>query len=342
MKTITICVLTAALAALMAACGAPAGNTGTNANANANINSNANMAKPMAAAPTKDALFAMEKQANGAWIKGDTKFFDGFLSDKFVEYADGKRMAKADVTKMIADSKCDIKTWSLEDPQMAMIDADTAVISYKGNFDGTCLDDKGKQMKVPSPVRAASVYIRNGDKWQGAFHGENPIIDPKSPPKAAPATPAKKEVAKKDDKTAANSNAASNTAAPAKATPDPNTDALVKVELAGWEAWKAKDAKKLDDFTAKSASIVGSDGMWLGNRADVIKYWAEMPCENIKTVSVTDGFATALSPTVEMLTLKGTADGTCYGQKNGSQHAVSVYAKEGDSWKLAFSFSYPT
>jgi hypothetical protein len=40
----------------------------------------------------------------------------------------------------------------------------------------------------------------------------------------------------KDVKTAADSNTASNTAAPARATPDVNTDALVKVELALWEA----------------------------------------------------------------------------------------------------------
>ena len=113
---------------------------------------------------------------------------------------------------------------------------------------------------------------------------------------------------------------------------------MVKVELAGWEAWKAKDAKKLDEYIAKNASNVGSEGLWIGNRADLIKYWAEMPCENIKNVSVTDGFASALSPTVEMLTLKGTADGTCDGQKNGDLYQTAFYVKEGDAWKLAFMF----
>ena len=334
MKTITICVLSAALAALMAACGAPAGNTVTNANANANTNSNANMAKPMAAAPTKDALFAMDKQANEAWIKGDTKFFDGFLSDKFVEYADGKRMAKADLTKMIADSKCDIKTWSLEDPQMAMIDADTYVLTYKGTFDGTCTGSDGKSMKVPSPTRAASVYVRSGDKWQGVFHGENLIIDPKNPPKAAPAPPAKKEEAKKDDKPAANA-----APAPAKPVADANTEALVKIHTSGWEAFKAKDAKKFEDIT--SANLVNVDplgGVYSG-KANVIKQWTEtMKCEGITKVSVADGFASAISPTVELLTLKGTTDGTCDGQKNGPLYQSTIYVKEGDAWKLAFMF----
>src|SRR2546430_6179365 len=34
-----------------------------------------------------------------------------------------------------------------------------------------------------------------------------------------------------------------------------NTDALVKVELALWEAWKQHDAKKLDDLMAKDVSL---------------------------------------------------------------------------------------
>src|SRR5436190_8851862 len=213
----------ALVAISFAACGAPAGNAP--ANANANTNSNANSAKPTAAAPTADALLALDKSANEAYLKGDGKFFEGFLNDKFVMSEGGQRMGKADVVKMIASVKCDAKDgWKLEEPQMAMIDADTYVLTYKTTIDGSCTFD-GKTEKIPSPVRAASVYVRNGDKWQGVFHGENAIVDPKNPPKAAPAAPAKKDEAKKDDKSAANSNA--NAApAPAKPTADPNTDAL--------------------------------------------------------------------------------------------------------------------
>ena len=324
-----------------AACGGPATNAPAN-NASSNANANANMAKPTAAAPTADALLAMDKQATDAYFKGDSKFFESFLNDKFVMNVGSQQMDKVSIIKMISSGKCDVKDgWKLEDPQMATIDADTAVLSYKGTFDGTCPGADGKPMKMPSPIREASVYVRSGDKWLAAFHGENPIVDPKNPPKPDAKPAPKKEEAKKDAKPAANSNSNANMAAPAKATGDANTDALVKAELAGWEAWKAKDAKKLDEYTAKNASIVGSEGAWFGNRADVIKYWAEMPCENVKNVSVTDGVATALSPTVEMLTLKGTADGTCFGQKNASNHAMDIYIKEGDAWKLAFGFSYP-
>jgi hypothetical protein len=332
-------ILLAAASTFFAACGGPAANTGAN---------NANTTKPVAAAPTADALMALDKQANEAYVKGDSKFFEGMLSDKFVILTGGgQRMDKAATVKMIAGVKCDIKSMDLTEPAMSMIDADTYALSYKATWDGTCNGPDGKPMKVPSPIRSASIWVRSGDKWQAVFHGENLIVDPKNPPKAAPAAPPKKPAAppknqrpKKDDKTAANSNTAANTAAPAKPTPDANTDALVKVELALWEAWKAHDAKKLDDLMAKDVSFVNIFGTCLATRADALKDWTGANCE-IKSVSVTDGFATALSPTVEMLTRKGTADGTCGGQEVGGTviWGVSIYVKDGDAWKFAFGMN---
>ena len=335
-KTLRFILLPAA-AMFFAACGAPDANTGAN-------NANTNTTKPVAAAPTADALLALDKQANEAYFKGDAKFFEGFLSDKFVILTGGgQRMDKAATVKMIASVKCDIKSMDLTEPAVSMIDRDTYALSYKATWDGTCNAPDGKPMKVPSPIRSASIWVRSGDKWQAVFHGENLIVDPKNP--IAPAAPPKKpkEVEpKKDDKTAANSNTAANTAAPARATPDANTDALVKVELALWEAWKAHDAKKLDDLIAKDVSFVNIFGTYLATRADAMKDWTGAGCE-VKSVSVTDGFATALSPTVEMLTRKGTADGTCGGPKAGTftVWGVSIYVKDGAAWKFAFGMNSP-
>ncbi len=333
MKTITLFILLFAGSTLFAACGAPGANTGANS-------ANTDTTKPVAAAPTADALMALDKQANEAYVKGDSKFFEGMLSDKFVILTGGgQRMDKAATVKMIAGVKCDIKSMDLTEPGMSMIDADTYALTYKATWDGTCDGPDGKPMKVPSPVRSSSIWVRSGEKWQAVFHGENLIVDPKAlPPPAAPA--AKKEEPNKDDKTAANSNSASNTAAPAKAAPDANTDALVKVELALWEAWKEHDAKKLDDLMAKDVSFVNIFGTYLATRDDAMKDWTEAGCQ-VKSVSVSDGFATALSPTVEMLTRKGTADGTCGGQEIGGTAiwGVSIYVKEGDAWKFAFGMN---
>ncbi len=340
MKKITMLSFVVSAATLLAACGAPA----TNAPAN-----NTNAAKPAAAAPTAETLFAMDKQANEAWIKGDKAFFEGFLSDKFVSFERGMRMSRPEILQMIGSFKCDVKTWNIEDPQMAMINADTYVMSYKGTFDGSCTGPDGKAQKLPSPIRGASIYVRDGDKWKGAFHSETLIIDPKNPPAAAPAKPeTKKEEPKKEEKPAAPaaatpaSSAAPATSAPAKPTPGPNTDALVKIHTAGWEAFKAKDAKWFDANLTATASNVDPLGNWFSGKAAVIKQWTEtMKCEGITKVSVTEGFATAISPTVEILTLKGSADGTCDGQKNGGLWQSAAYVKEGDAWKLAFMFESP-
>lgn len=333
----------AATAAFIMACGGVAENKPATTPANT-------ATKPAAAAPTVEALFDMDKKANEAWFKGDKAYFEGMLSDKFVSLEQGKRMSKADVTGMIGSLKCDVKTWNVEDPKMSKINDDTYAVSYKGTFDGTCTGPDGKAIKLPSPIRAASVWVRDGEKWKGAFHGETPIIDPKNPPAPPAKDESKKDESKADDKKAeaktddkpagGNSNAAAS--APAKPTPSANTDALVKAHQAGWDAWKAKDAKYFDANLTSSFAFVDPIGDYTGSKADAIKMWTEtMKCEGITKVAVTDGFASSLSPTVELLTLKGTADGTCGGQKNGPLTQAAVYVKEGDAWKLAFMFETP-
>ncbi len=354
MKNLIYLALIAIAAISFTACGpAPANNANTG-------NTNTNTAASTAA-PTMDALLELDKKANEAYYKGDSKFFETFLSDKFVMYPQGQRLGKAEAVAEIAKVKCDVKRdWALTEPQMAKIDNDTYVLSYKSTAEGTCKVGDGPEEKIPSPMRAASVFVRSGDKWLGAFHGENLIVDPNAT--ASPAasnsnsstssnststsnsntksnsnTPSNSSSSNSNSTADSNSNSNSNTAA--KPTPSTNTDALVKLHTGGWEAWKAKDAKKLTDMTTVGLSFVNPIGTWMSGQAAVVKYWTEgMKCEGVNTVKVADGFASAYSPTVEILTLKGTADGTCNGQKNGDLFQSAVYVKEGDAWKLAFMF----
>ena len=121
--------------------------------------------------------------------------------------------------------------------------------------------------------------------------------------------------------------------------PDANTDALVKLHTAGWEAWKAKDAKKLTDMLTANAAEVDPAGAVFTGSAALVKQWTEgMNCEGVTKVALTDAFASALSPTVELLTVKGTADGKCGGHANRPIYQSAFYVKEGDDWKLAFMF----
>src|SRR6266853_1414608 len=130
-------ILLAAASTFFAACGAPPANTGAN-------NANTNATKPVAAAPTADGLMALDKQANEAYVKGNSKFFEGMLSDKFVILTGGgQRMDKAATVKMIAGVKRDIKSMDLTEPAMSMIDADTYALSYKATWDGMCNSPDG-------------------------------------------------------------------------------------------------------------------------------------------------------------------------------------------------------
>src|ERR1700752_4868247 len=107
MKNTLRFILLAAAPTFFAACGSPGADPGAN-------NANTNTTKPVAVPPTAEALMALDKQANEAYVKGDSKFFEGILSDRFVILTDdGQRMDKAATVKMIAGVKCDIKSMDL-------------------------------------------------------------------------------------------------------------------------------------------------------------------------------------------------------------------------------------
>lgn len=305
---------------VLVACGSPEKTT--------DASTSAGVIQSAVAAPTADALLALDKQANAAYFKSDSKFFEGILSDKFVMREGGRQLDKAAVVKLIAGNQCNVKDWKLEDPQTARIDADTYVLSYRGKFDGSCTAPDGKSMKLPSMIRAATVWIRAGDAWRAAFHGQNLILDPKNSPPARGAEGGKETV--RDNSAVAN----------AKGTADLITAAMMAVEKSVWEAWKAKDAKKLEELTAADLSFQNIYGTFFANKADTLKNWTSSYCD-IESVSVSDGSGTLLSPTVGILNRTGTAEGTCNSQKLPVVpiYGTSVYVKDGGSWKLAFSLN---
>ena len=115
---------------------------------------------------------------------------------------------------------------------------------------------------------------------------------------------------------------------------------MLAIERAVWEAWREHDAKKIADLTARDISFINIFGMYLATKADALKNWSGAGCD-VKSVGVTDAVGTMLSPIVGILTFKGTADGTCYGQKVGPIWGTSVYVKDGDQWKWNFGINLP-
>ena len=318
MKRITVISMTLAAAAIFAACGAPAGNNspaGNNANAG---NSNANTAKPVAAAPTKEALMTIEKAGWEAWKTRDAKWTEDNYWDKGFNLGGTGRTDKATMIKMTATQKCDIKSYTLSDDKMQMAGPDVALLTYKAAQDATC---DGK--KSPANVWSAAVYVREGEKWKAAFYAEAPVVDPK----AAPAKPAAAAPAKKDE------------AKPADAKSDPATDALLAVETKAWEAWKNKDAKGLDDFAGKDMVSLDASAGWTP-RDVTLKRWADPTC-NIKTVKLTDAASVAYNSDYAMLTLKATVDGKCGTESVTPEWDATVYGKEGGAWKALMTMGVP-
>src|SRR5699024_6052511 len=126
-----------AAAFAFAACEQPATNVAVNTANTANMNANSNSAKPVAAAPAKEALMAIEKQGWEAWKNHTPEAFENILSSKYISFGPKGRMDKAAAIKAFADAKCDIKSYSISDDQMEMLGSDTAVLTFKAAQDGT-------------------------------------------------------------------------------------------------------------------------------------------------------------------------------------------------------------
>jgi hypothetical protein len=280
---------------------------------------NANAAKAVEkatpAGPTQAVLLSLETSAYEAWKSKDAKFWETFLSDKFVGWGSLGRLDKASATKEYNGADCEIQSFAISDVQMTPLAEDAALITHKINVNGTC----GTQ--DPRPSWAATVYVRDGSRWKAAFHAQAAIVDP--------AAPLVKAVARK-------------TGSKEKQTADRDafTDALLPLEKAVWEAWKDRDAKRMDALTATNMQFINIFGIHLATKTEALKNWSGEGCD-VKTISLTDAAATMISPTVGLLTFHARADGTCFGQKVGPVWGSSIYVKDGDTWKWNFGINLP-
>jgi ketosteroid isomerase-like protein len=308
------------IAVLFAACG---GTVVDNKAPNTNTG-NSNTVKTGPAPPTKEALVAIERKAFEAWKNKDGKYFEGFLADNFVGFdGKGNRMGKAAAVKEITESKCEVKSSSLSDEQMTPVDADTAVLTLKATQDYTCDGKTG-----PPVAWGATVYTRSGDTWKAVYHNEIPVADPKAPP-PTPA-PVSAPAAKPAD---------TRPAVDEKPT-DPLTEGYLAAIKKGWEAWKNRDAKAFEDIVTKDMILIDPAGRRL-DKAGAIQSWTEPKCA-IKSYTLTDASGVSLSKTAGLLTLKGTADGSCESiGPIGAIWGTYVIVKDGDNWKAAMIFETP-
>ncbi|HEX6127012.1 MAG TPA: nuclear transport factor 2 family protein [Pyrinomonadaceae bacterium] len=332
MKTLLKVSLLAIAGFALMSCAPPA-NTNTNANSNANTNAASRTAAP----PTADALMAMDNQAWEAWKNKNAKFFEGMLADTFVGFDDkGVRSTRADMLKAVAEHKCEVKSYSLSDPHVTSVSPDVAVLTYKATQDATC---DGK--KLPGTVRAASVVVRSGDTWKGAYHNEVAIVEsPAASSNTNSANTTAPPVLERKETPAANSATAANTNTAAPTSGDALTDELMAVEKRGWEGWMRKDAAALEAVTGKDVTFVDAMGRATMGQTNVIKIWTDETCK-VSSVNVSDGKATMIANNVAILTYKGTAEGTCGTMKLEPLWGTTVAVKEGNAWKAVYIFETP-
>jgi len=260
-------------------------------------------------------LAGLEKQAFEAWKNKDGKFFDGFLSQNFMMLEGGQTLDKVKTAEMIGASTCEVKSYSMSDEQVTPVTPDVVVITMKLTLDVTC---DGKPM--PSPVTSASVYVKQGNDWKGAFHSEVPIVDPKNSTASVPKPPA----------------------GSTKPQPGPNSELTAKLlerEKMGWDAWRNHDQAKLNDFVADGAYAVGMFGERMPNKAEIVKNWSE-PCD-VKSLTLDNEHAVEIAPGVALLFYKGTAAGKCGEMDIKPEWAATLYTKQGDTWRGAFFLASP-
>ena len=255
------------------------------------------------------------------------------LSDKFVKQEGGVRVGKTEAVERISANKCEVKTgWTFTEPHLLKIDDDAYVLSYVSDIQGICTT-VGKTHTIPSPVRAATIWVRDGKQWQVAFHGANQIVNPAAQPDAD-APPAKSDAAK-----------AKPLAAPAspQTRTDPITGTLMAAENGIWSAWKDKDARRLEHLTARQVAFVDIFGTHFDNKADTLKDWTGPIC-SVKGFKLTNGAGTTIAKGVAILTLTAQVSGVCGGKDIGDLkvYGNSVYVKDGNAWKWAFGFNSPT
>ena len=111
-------------------------------------------------------LSANENALWNAWKNKDVKPFNSMLAANAVMIGEQGVAGKKEVAGAMASMPCEVKSFTLSDWKLAMVDSNAALITYKGVADGTCAGTA-----IP-PVWASSVWVNRGGKWLAFSHQE--------------------------------------------------------------------------------------------------------------------------------------------------------------------------
>jgi hypothetical protein len=114
-------------------------------------------------------LSANENALWNAWKSKDPKPFQTWLAPDSLMVGEQGVAGKPDITKELASMPCEVRSFTLSDWKLTMLNSGAALLTYKGTQDGTCAGTA-----LPAAVWASSLWVNRGGKWQAAFHQETP------------------------------------------------------------------------------------------------------------------------------------------------------------------------
>ncbi len=126
----------------------------------------------MSKAQLTKKLSANETALWTAWKNKDVKPFQMWLTADGVSVGEHGIGTKAELVKMLPSMPCEVKSISLSDWKLSMVDADAAVLTYKGSADGTC-----DGQPIPT-VWSSSLWVNRKGKWVVFAHQETDLKTP--------------------------------------------------------------------------------------------------------------------------------------------------------------------
>ena len=132
-------------------------------------------AKPkpkMSKAQLMKKLSANETALWTAWKNKDVKPFQMWLAADGVSIGEQGLGTKADLIKELPTMPCEVKSFTLSDWKLSMVDADAALLTYKGVTDGTCAG------QALPPLWASSLWVNRKGKWVVFSHTETNVKTP--------------------------------------------------------------------------------------------------------------------------------------------------------------------
>ncbi len=117
----------------------------------------------------KETLITLERQLWKGWKDKDSSTFQKVLSQDSIGVGGSGVDNRATILRGISSGDCVVRSYSLENFQVVMLDKNTAILTYKATQDATCRGNT-----IPAMVWASSVFVRRNGRWQAAFHQETP------------------------------------------------------------------------------------------------------------------------------------------------------------------------